>query len=233
MRRLGWVLVATLILVPQVLVAPPAWAAACGNGKHIFIRQQTSTAQWGVRAKISTDLNDIEHGDCSGAAFVTAHLENCSTICGTQVETGTRQQPSNDFIFFAEKEVGGGITFVQLALVNENEFAIVRVRGVSEGYPTVKYHMEYNKLDGIGWHNAHEFTVSWGTGWPMGETEKKGDGTTMHSMHRNLQYQNSSDGQELDWLGMVCIVDEAPGWHWDRLGSSDNDYDVVSGAGTC
>jgi hypothetical protein len=220
--------------VPAVVLARPAQSqlVSCGDGKHIFVLQATSTAHWGVRAKISTDPNGLETSSCNGAVFITSHLDNCSSWCGIQVETGTRQTP-NRFVYFAEKETAGGVTLDELAFVAPNDWGVVRVRGVNHDYPTVKYHMEYNELDGIGWHDAQVYTVSWGTGWPMGETEKKRNDTTMVSMHRNLQYQNSSNGQELDWLGMNCIVDEAPGWKWDPVGASDNDYNVVGGSGPC
>jgi hypothetical protein len=215
------------------LSALPAKAAFCGNGKHIFVRQATSDPQWGVRAKVSTDYNTLETQACGGVVFITAHLDNCSGWCGTQVETGTRQVP-NQFIFFAEKENSGGTTLTEMALVNPNGFALVRVQGEDRGYPTVRYHMQYNQLDSLGWHEGETFTVSWGTGWPMGETEKKGDGTTMNSKHRNLMYQTNSSGAESDWTGMNCVVDEAQGWHWNPLNGSSNDYDVVSGsAGSC
>lgn len=73
----------------------------------------------------------------------------------------------------------------------------------------------------------------WGTGFPMGETEKFGRGTTMSSKHRNLKYVAPSNGREYDWTGMTCVFDDAPGWRWQPPTGSTNDYDVVSGSGDC
>lgn len=67
----------------------------------------------------------------------------------------------------------------------------------------------------------------------MGETEKFGAGTMMTPKHRNLKYVASSNGPEYDWVGMVCVYDDAPGWQWQPVSGSTDDYNVVSGSGGC
>lgn len=116
-----------------------------------------------------------------------------------------------------------------LGFANFDEFISFRSKVSQAG----DVFFEFNT--GGGWliTSSSPYTVNWGSGYPMGETEKKGDGTQMSSHHRNLQYLTST-WSEVDWPSMTCVQDEAPGWSWSPLSGSTNDYDVVDvGGGTC
>lgn len=211
-----------------------AWPADyCTDHKQIFVRQSSTKPRWGVRGKISTTLRTLETEACTGTAITTVHHNDCSWLCGTQVEIGIRQYPWA-VIIFSEKQTDGEVRFYEeWALAPDNSWILGRVRGVNRSNGTVDYHMDYNLLDGIGWHDIRIYNVMWGTGFPMGDTEKFGRATTMSSKHRNLKYVASSNGPEYDWTGMTCVFDDAPGWHWQPPTGSTNDYDVVSGSGDC
>lgn len=52
LRRRSWI-VLLVVLMSQVALSPPAHAVSCGAGKHIFIRQESTSLRWGARGKIS------------------------------------------------------------------------------------------------------------------------------------------------------------------------------------
>lgn len=232
-ERAQKVLVASAIILLFDLGSPrPAWPASlCTGHKQIFVRHSSTTARWGVRGKIPTALRTLETQACTGTAITTVHHEDRLTICGTQVEIGIRQYPWS-VVIFSEKQTNWEVLFYEeWAVAPTNSWILGRVRGVSQPNGTVDYHMEYNLLDGMGWHGIRIYNVGWATGFPMGETEKFGSGATMNSKHRNLKYVASSNGPEYDWAGMTCVFDDAPGWQWQPLTGSTNDYNVVSGSG--
>lgn len=201
--------------------------AACPAGKHIFIRAGSTTTRWGVRGKIEVPQRQID--SCSGAsAFTTVHLTNCKSQCPTQVEIGI-QQTSNSLFIFTEKELNGMVThYDQITTAAYNLLTDLRVRVAQSGDVFFQYDF------GSGWVTtwSSPYNISWAPGYPMGESEKRGNDTQMTSHHRNMRYVRS-DWTQGPWGSMTCVQDQAPGWSWSKV-SPTNDYDVVNvGAGNC
>jgi hypothetical protein len=226
-------IVALALLIGNIaLEIPTAHAAECSEKKWIFVREDSSTGRYGVRGKILSQYHTLETS-CQGAVYTTVHHSDCSYVtCWTHVEIGLHEDRRGPIIF-TEKQVSGDTkAFDEWAVVGNNEFVLFRIRGVDKPDGSIDYHMAYDLLDGAGWHNPETYNVQWGKAYPMGETEKKGAATTMWSQHRNLKYIDNTD-TELDWGGMLCEYDTAPGWKWNPVGSQANDYDVVNVAGDC
>lgn len=217
-----------LFVVTQLLFAPPAHAVACPAGKHIFIRQGSTSLRWGVRGKLSVPNNNLDA--CSTAAtFTTVHFNNCASKCATQVEIGIRDTSSGPKIF-TEKEVNGQVTrFDLITTAPHDNFVSFRLRVAQNGDVIFQYNF------GSGWETtwSSPYSIGWGSGYPMGESEKIGDDTQMKSHHRDMMYITQS-WAETAWGGMTCVQDEAPGWSWKPFGGSTNEWDVVGvGGPTC
>lgn len=233
LRATRWVLGTLVFAASFVQGIPSATAAPCTNPRWIFVREDSSTTRWGVRGKIWSEWHTRETS-CEGRVFTTIHHSDCANVtCWTHVEIGITESASDPLVIFTEKQKSGETKFYEeWALSNVNDWVIFRIRGFSKPNGTVDYHMEYNRLDGWGWVDTRTYNVGWGTAYPMGETEKLGQDTTMWSKHRNLKYLTSA-GTEIDWGGMRCAYDTAPGWKWSPISGSNNDYDVVNTAADC
>jgi hypothetical protein len=221
-------LVVALVLASAIVFVPTsARAASCPSGKHIFVRTGSTTNRWGVRGKIEVPFRDID-GCNTAAAYTTVHLTNCALQCGTQVEIGIQQTSSQLFIF-TEKELSGMVLkYDQITTASHNLPTDLRLKVAQSG----DVFFEYNF--GGGWSTtwSSPYNISWAPGYPMGESEKRGDDTQMTSERRNMRYVKS-DWSEATWSSMTCVKDEAPGWSWSPVNST-NDYDVVGvGAGEC
>jgi hypothetical protein len=153
----------------------------------------------------------------------TAH-----SSAGTQVEIGI-QQTSNQLFIFTEKELNGvPQRYDLITTAGYNLLTDLRVKVTQSGDVIFEYDF------GSGWQTAWSspYNISWAPGYPMGESEKRGDDTQMTSHHRNMKYLTSS-WTEGAWSSMTCVKDEAPGWSWSKI-STTNDYDVVGvGGGVC
>ncbi len=116
----------------------------------------------------------------------------------------------------------------QITTASYNLLTDLRVRVSQSGDAFFQYDF------GSGWQTtwSSPYNISWAPGYPMGESEKRGANTQMTSHHRNMKYVKS-DWTEGAWTSMTCVKDEAPGWSWSKVSSTD-DYDVVNvSAGVC
>jgi hypothetical protein len=220
-----------LLLALQVVTAPEAFAVSCGAGKHIFVRNggTSPSTRWGVRGKIEVPNHQFDP-DCNAAAFATIHFNNCSSVCGTQVEIGLKHYAPTQIVIWTEREQNGVVTHNDnITTAGFNILIDLRLKVTQAGDVFFEYDF------GNGWLTtwSSPYHINWAPAFAMGESEKLGDATQMTSSHRNLKFLNSG-WNETNWGEMTCEVDEAPGWSWDPIGSSNNDYDVVNiGGGMC
>jgi hypothetical protein len=222
----GKTLLVVALLAAQVIVfSQPAQAAGC-DGKHILIRTKNAATHWGMRGRVSVPIHQVD--TCSGAAAVaTIHIERCSTICGTQVEMGMLQEPDGDLFIFTEQQNGPTVHYDYIALGAFSTLIGFRIKVTQVDDVLFEYDI------GSGFqYSPNNYSISWAPGYDYGESEKIGAAPQMSSSHRNLKYL-SANWTEVDWLGMKCSQDEAPGWSWSPIpNDTGNDYDVVNVAGS-
>jgi hypothetical protein len=219
-------LIFILILTSLVAVSPPAYAVSCPPGKHIFIRNGSTTQRWGVKGQIKVPVRQLDP-NCNSAAFTTIHLSNCSSACNTMVEIGLKQFGSQIVVWTEQQTSGMFIHNDNITTGGYNFYISFRLKIAQDG----SVFFEYNF--GSGWVTtwSSPYSTNWAPGYPMGESEKKGDLTQMTSSHRSMQYLDSN-WTETNWSSMTCVNDEAPGWSWSPVGS--NGWDVVNvGGGVC
>ncbi|MGZ5297384.1 MAG: hypothetical protein ACXWEG_04465 [Actinomycetota bacterium] len=225
-RALRVALILSLIVTAQAIGSSPASAVSCGAGKHIFIRNGSTNQRWGVKGRISVPNRQLDP-TCNSAVFTSVHFSNCSAFCSTFVEVGLKQS-SSGLVIWTEQETNGVVTHNDNITTGAyNSYITFRLKVAQNG----DVFFEYNF--GSGWVTtwSSPYSTNWAPGYPMGETEKKGDATQMTSSHRSMQFL-ASDWSETNWSSEVCVNDEAPGWSWSPVGS--NGWDVVNvGGGTC
>lgn len=145
------------------------------------------------------------------------------------MEIGLKQFGSQ-IVIWTEKEVSGQIIRNDNITTGAyNTFISFRLKVAQSG----DVFFEYNF--GNGWITtwSSPYNINWAPGYPMGESEKLGDGTQMTSHHRDMMYITQGWG-EAAWGGMTCVQYEAPGWSWRPLSGSNNDWDVIGvGGPTC
>jgi hypothetical protein len=210
----------------QIAAASPALAVNCPPGKHLFIRNGSTTQRWGVRGRINVPQRQLDP-NCNSAAFTSIHLSNCSSFCSTFVEVGLKQYDSTIAVW-TEQETNGIVTHNDNITTGGYNFYITfRLKIAQDGAAF----FEYDFGNGFITTWSSPYSTNWAPGYPMGESEKLGDLTQMTSSHRTMKFLDAN-WVETNWSSMTCVNDEASGWSWHPVGT--NGWDVVNtGGGTC
>jgi hypothetical protein len=230
-NRVFRLLVAVLFLtMSHVTLAVPADAVTCGAGKHIFVRNGLSSPnpRWGIRGRVKIPSNQLDQS-CDSAMFASIHLDNCSTVCYDMVETGIKMFGFSVVVWTEQEQSGQIIHNDNITTAATGIYTTYRLKEAQDG----SVFFEYNFGSGFVTTWSSPYNVIWGSAYPMGESEKKGDQTQMEAHFRNLQYLTST-WSEVNWPSMTCVVDEAPGWTWSPVSGSTNAFDVVNvGGNSC
>ena len=219
-----------------VMPSATAGLGACGVVQSIFVRSTLMQASsLGSTNKILVKNRTVDP-DCKGQAVSTSQA---GTPMGdptpTYVEIGWYKVRHADgsvhLCEFEEAVVNGGSPNFLPGPCDSNtplsygQYAEFRVKHVGSGTDWDTW-INY----GSGFILKASFSsLGIDTGIAFGETEKKGDGTSMGEDQSNLQDFSQNAWQ--DWPNAACALDNAAAWDWNKL--SSNSYIVDQTTHAC
>ncbi len=237
MARLGWFAVLVVVMSAIVVTAGATQALAACNGQDENIFWQGQAFSYGNRGEIGLTNRTVD-GSC-----VTYDVPYGSTVhvvlgsvYGNWSESGWRAHYISGgtpvISFFHES----GINFT----TNHN---VDTYSPPCTSFGTYARYQE-NNVDGTyqwdGWVDCQDGqgfryisrtpSLGYAKGLAVGETFRRGGGTGMGDVHRNL-YRKDSAGSWLAWTGTSCYRDPISGWQGTSVSATR--FDTVTGSGNC
>jgi hypothetical protein len=219
-------------------LTPPASASlpACNAIQHIFVRSTLAqSTNHGSTNRILVKDRAVD-SDCTGQAISTSQAGTpISDPTPTYVEIGwykiRHADGSVHLCEFEESQVNGGpLNFLPgpcgaNTSLSYGNYAKFRVKQVGTGTDWSTW---------IDYGNGFILKATFGsrgidTGIAFGETERKGNGTSMDEDQRNLQDFSQNAWQ--DWPDANCVQDESPACDWHK--QSSNSYTINQNSNTC
>lgn len=223
-------IIATLFAVIGVLLpAGPAVAALgeCNVAHQIFAYGNVLLSNSnGTTNRIYFQQRNLD-ADCKALALSTAHsargIPN-SAASGDLIEIGWQRFRNADGTvtkcMYWNKAVGGSPEpHWSCGNINDFDYGEYDRWRAQNPSGTTDWKVFSDLNDDGSFNLVHTFTSTWTQGYPLGETERKGNDTGMQEDQRSLAYYTNA-GNWNSWPDALCGWDGDPTWEWLELSAT-------------